>query len=96
MSINHGVISGNLVRNPAAFGNETPVALMTVASNRSADRADYIECKAIGKMAENLLQNVGQGSKVTFSYRLESSQFQDRETGQQRYVQEVVITKAEF
>lgn len=96
MSINSGVISGNLVRDPAVFGNETKVALMTVASNRNAEKADYIEVKAIGKLAENLIQNVGQGSKVTFQYRLESSQFPDRQSGEMRYTQEVVVYKAEF
>jgi single-stranded DNA-binding protein len=96
MSINHGVLSGNLVRDPVSVGRDTPIALMTVASNRNADRVDYIEFKAVGKMAETLLQNVGKGDKVTFSYRLESYQFKDQQTGQNQFRQEAVIQKAEF
>jgi single-stranded DNA-binding protein len=47
-------------------------------------------------MAETLLQNVGKGDKVTFSYRLESYQFKDQQTGQNQFRQEAVIQKAEF
>jgi single-stranded DNA-binding protein len=95
MSINFGVISGHLTRNPVAVGNETPIALMTVASNRNQEKADFIEVKAIGKIAETLLNNVQKGDKVTFSYRLESSQYPDQ-SGQMVYRQDVVISKAEF
>ena len=95
MSINHGVISGHLTRDPVSVGNQTPIALMTVASNRNKDRADFIQVKAIGATAEALLNNVEKGDKVTFSYRLESSQYQDQ-SGQTIYNQDVVIQKAEF
>lgn len=95
MSINTGFVSGNLVRDPKAFGNQTPVALMTVASNVNAERVNYVEVKAIGKLAETLLNNVGQGSKVTFEYRVESSSYEDG-AGQRVFKQELIIQKAEF
>jgi len=95
MSINHGVISGHLTRDPVSVGKNSPVALMTVASNRNQDRADFIQVKAIGKTAEALLNNVEKGDKVTFSYRLESSQYEDQ-SGQMVYRQDAVIQKAEF
>lgn len=79
----------------------TPVATFTLAiqrtfTNQNGERdADYINCVAWRKTAENTANFTRKGSRVSVSGRLQSRSYEDS-TGKRVYVTEVVAESVQF
>ena len=106
-NINQVNISGNLTRDPELrhTANNMPILCLGVAVNDSVknnatgeweDRANYIDCNLFGTRAEKVAQYLHKGMKVSIGGRLHFSQWQDRQTGQNRSKVEVSIDQIEF
>ena len=99
-SWNRVELIGNLTREPEM--RYTPsgaaVATFTVATNRSyvtegerKEETDFHRCVAWNKLAEICNQFMKKGTKVFVSGRLQNRQWEDAQTGQTRYMTEIVL-----
>lgn len=88
-------------------GSNTEVARFNLAVDRQLSKekrlelesqgnptADFINCKAWGKLAENITRYVGKGQKIAIAGRLETSNYE--KDGIRVYVTEVVVERAHF
>lgn len=88
-------------------GSNTAVARFNLAVDRQLSKekrldlesqnkptADFINCKAWGKLAENITSYVGKGQKIAIEGRLETSSYE--KDGTRVYVTEVVVERADF
>lgn len=80
--------------------NGKAVGNFTIASNRpfktnGQQEADFINCTAWGKQAENLATYMGKGSQVGITGRIQTRTFENRE-GQTVFVTEVVADQVAF
>lgn len=88
-------------------GSNTAVARFNLAVDRQVSKdkkqelesqnkptADFINCKAWGKLAENICNYVGKGQKIAVEGRLETSNYE--KDGTRVYVTEVVVERADF
>ena len=99
-SWNRVELIGNLTRDPEM--RYTPsgaaVATFSVATNRSyvtegerKEETDFHRCVAWNKLAEICNQFMKKGTKVFVSGRLQNRQWEDQQTGQTRYMTEIVL-----
>lgn len=101
-SLNKVMLIGNLTRDPELryTTSGTPVATFTVATNRNftdssgtqKETAEFTSVVAWAKLAEICSQLLAKGTKVYVEGRLQSSTWQDKETGKNQKRTEVVIT----
>ncbi|WP_058270809.1 single-stranded DNA-binding protein [Olsenella massiliensis] len=107
MSINRVNISGNLTRDGElrATAGGTSVLAFGVAVNDRArnqqtgnweDRPNFVDCVMFGARADALARYLTKGTKVAIEGKLRWSQWQDRQTGQNRSKLEVVVDEVEF
>ena len=107
MSINRVNISGNLTRDPELRATQggTSVLSFGVAVNdrrRNAqtgeweDVPNFVDCIVFGNRAEPLSRFLSKGVKVAIEGKLRFSQWQDKQTGQNRSKLEVVVDECEF
>lgn len=75
----------------------TAVTTFTLAVNRkfNRDEADFIDCVAWRKTAENMAQYVGKGALVAVEGRIQVRNYQDKE-GRKRWATEVVSDDVRF
>ena len=98
MNVWNGI--GRLARDPELKYTQAgkAVASFTVAVNRGFGKdkeADFINCVAWEKTAENLANYTAKGSQVGISGRLQVRNYENRE-GKKVYVTEVVANFVEF
>lgn len=101
--MNKVFLIGRLTRNPELryTGNNTPVATFSLAVNRpftnqSGEReADFINIVVWRKQAENVKNYLTQGSQVAIEGRIQVRNYDDQ-SGQKRYVTEVIADNVEF
>jgi single-strand DNA-binding protein len=101
-SLNKVILIGNLTRDPELryTSSGTPVATFTVATNRSftdsagtqKETAEFTNVVSWAKLAEICSQLLTKGTKVYVEGRLQTSSWDDKETGKQVRRTEVVIT----
>lgn len=107
MSINRVNISGNLTRDPelrATQGGITILRFGVAVNDRRKnnqtgeweDKPNYVDCKMFGRRAESLGRYLHKGMKVAIDGKLDFSQWQDRQTGQNRSRLEVIVDEIEF
>ena len=104
MKMNKVVLVGRLTRDPELryTPNGVAVANFTVAVNRpfknqqGEQEADFINCVAWRKAAENLAQYQQKGSLIAVAGSLESSTYVDKDTGKNRYSLEVRAEEIKF
>lgn len=107
MSINKVLLTGNLTREPGLRRTASGAAVldfgMAVNDRRKnqqtgewEDYPNYVDCTMFGARAEAVANYLGKGSKVAIEGKLRWSQWQDRQTGQNRSKLAVVVDEIEF
>ena len=101
--MNKAILVGRLTRDPELRNTNSGVAVVsfTVAVNRpftsnSGEReADFINCIAFNKQAENLSRYIKKGGLVGVEGRIQSRSYTAQD-GSKRYVTEVVCENVQF
>ncbi|KAA9238593.1 MULTISPECIES: single-stranded DNA-binding protein [Aerococcus] len=100
--INNVVLVGYMSRDPELKHTQSGKAFtyFTVACNRpktqdGQQQADFINCVAWNKNAENLCQYLGKGSKVGVEGRIQTRSYENQQ-GQKVYVTEVLANRITF
>ena len=76
--------------------NGTPVSRFTIAVNRiNKDEADFINCVAFGKTAENLANYMRKGNQIAVSGSIRTRNYENNE-GKRVYVTEVIANRVMF
>ena len=107
MSINRVNISGNLTRDPelrATQGGTSVLSFGVAVNDRRRnpqsgeweDVPNFVDCIVFGNRAEPLSRFLSKGAKVAIEGKLRFSQWQDKQTGQNRSKLEVVVDECEF
>lgn len=107
MSINKVVLTGNLTREPELRRTASGAAVLgfgiAVNDRRKnpqtgewEDVPNYFDCTMFGTRAESVSQYIGKGSKVAVEGKLRWSQWQDKQSGQNRSKVSVVVEEIEF
>ncbi|MET3195262.1 single-stranded DNA-binding protein [Bacillus sp. OAE603] len=102
MNINKVILNGRLTKEIVLrhTDNNNAVCTFTIASNRpqktnGESEADFIQCVAFKKNAENMSKFLRKGSKVCVVGRLTTRTYDDS-TGKKQYVTEVIVNEVEF
>src|SRR3989344_727747 len=99
-SWNRVELIGNLTRDPEMRYTPSGAAVVTfsIATNRSfvsdgekKEEADFHRCVAWNKLAEICQQLLKKGNRVFVSGRLQTRSWEDAQSGQTRYMTEVVL-----
>ncbi|XMB71807.1 single-stranded DNA-binding protein [Mycoplasmatota bacterium WC30] len=102
---NKVVLIGRLTKDPElryTSTNNLPVCSFTLAVNRpyqvqGNDRsADFINCTAWRKQAENIHKYVGKGSMVAVEGKIQTRDYMDEKINAKRYITEVVCDSVVF
>ena len=101
--MNKVILIGRLTRDPElrtiASGNATTsftIAVNRNFTNQNGEReADFINCVAWRKQAENVAKYCTKGSQVAVEGRIQTRNY-DAQDGTKRYVTEVVVENIEF
>ena len=102
--MNRVILLGRLARNPELKYTQAaePIAVcrFTVAVNRPSAKdgditADFINCIAFRKRAENINQYFCKGSRIAVQGRLQVSSYTDQQ-GNNRYSTDVIVDDFEF
>ena len=100
---NRVVLIGRLTKDPDLKYSESnlPVLRFTIAVNRTFTdqngqrQADFINCVAFRKQAENMTRFLGRGSQIAVEGRIQTRNYQGKE-GNTVYVTEVVAESVQF
>ena len=101
--MNKVFLIGRLVRDPELryTGTNIPVATFSIAVNRNfanaagEREADFINCVAWRKQAENIAKYCTKGSQVAVDGRIQTRNY-DAQDGTKRYVTEVIADNVTF
>jgi single stranded DNA-binding protein len=79
------VLTGNLVEDPKlSYAQELPIAKFRIASNYDNGKykhTNYVNIKAIGKQAENVVKYLTKGRQVSITGELQLTSGKDEQTG---------------
>lgn len=94
------ILSGRLVRDPEiVFNDDKTRAAFTIAVNKSTksreSNADFINCTAWGKLAENISKYTSKGCRVMAYGRIVGGTFQNS-NGESKYFMNVNVLSIEF
>jgi single-strand DNA-binding protein len=102
-SVNKVILVGNLGKDPEVkyTPSGTPVAKFSVATNESykdkggqwQERTEWHNIVAWQRLAEIVGEYVKKGSKVYIEGRLQTSSWDDKETGQKKYKTEIIANE---
>ena len=100
---NRVVLIGRLTKDPDLKYSESnlPVLRFTIAVNRTftgqngQKQADFINCVAFRKQAENMARFLGRGSQIAVEGRIQTRNYQGKD-GNTVYVTEVVAESIQF
>ena len=100
---NRVVLIGRLTKDPDLKYSESnlPVLRFTIAVNRiftdqnGQKQADFINCVAFRKQAENMARFLGRGSQIAVEGRIQTRNYQGKD-GNTVYVTEVVAESIQF
>ena len=101
--INRAILTGRLTKDPELRQSQSGVSVATfnLAVNRAfADKngergADFINCVAFKKQAENVSQYLNKGSLVGVDGRIQTRSYENKE-GRTVYVTEIVCDSVQF
>ena len=82
--MNHIVLLGRLVRDPDYRVGEKNVARFTLAVRRLANNAEFIDCTAFGKNADNINKYCKQGTQIAVQGSLHISKYTKKDGTQGR------------
>jgi len=104
--MNKVILMGRLTRDPemryvAAGAEQLCVTKYALAVDRRVRRegepdADFINCVAFGKAGEFSGKFFKKGMMVTVSGRLQISSYEDKQTGQKKWMTDVILEEQEF
>ena len=88
---------GRMVKDPDInVTSNTTVAKFTLAVNRfKKGEADFINCVAFGKTAENIANFVFKGNQIAVKGRIQTGSY-DAQDGTKRYTTDVVVEGFDF
>lgn len=91
---------GRLTQTPelkeSVNGNQYAWFTVAVPRKNNRDEADFIRCKAFGKLASALKQHCDKGRQLLLTGRLEVSVTIDQQTQQKRFFHTVIAHQVEF
>lgn len=108
--MNNTIISGRLIKDPELryLQGGQAVVRFTLAVDKELSRdkksqlesqgkptADFINCQAWGKMAENVAKFTGKGKRVLVQGRIQTGSYQDKD-GKTVYTTDIVANSVEF
>lgn len=91
--LNSAIIIGRLVKDPEMYGNDKPIAKMTVAVDDGygdKKRTDYIPVTAFGKTAEFCERNLTKGLLVAVDGKVRTGSYEKKD-GTRVYTFEIVV-----
>ncbi|QMS85390.1 single-stranded DNA-binding protein [Candidatus Xianfuyuplasma coldseepsis] len=102
--INRCVLVGRLTKDPELRYTSSNIAYtrFTIAVNRTFTgpngerEADFIQCIAWRKQAENVARFVHKGSLVGVEGRIQTGSYDDKETGIRKYTTDIVCDSVQF
>lgn len=95
--MNQVVLTGRLTKDPElreTTGGKS-VASFNLAVDKYGEGADFINCIAWGKSAENLCKYQSKGSQIALSGRIQTRTYDDAK-GNKQYITEIVADSIEF
>ncbi len=105
-SLNKVLLMGNFTRDPELryLPNNTAVVSFSLAVNEvykdkdgnKVERADFIDCEAFSKTAENIGKFFAKGRPIFIEGRLRLDQWDDKATGQKRSKIKVIAENFQF
>ncbi|EGT3613208.1 single-stranded DNA-binding protein [Clostridium perfringens] len=95
--MNITVLVGRLTSDPQVkLAGDTTVAKFTLAVNRfKKGEADFINCVAFGKTAENIANFFFKGNQIAIKGRIQTGSY-DAQDGTKRYTTDVVVEGFDF
>jgi single-strand DNA-binding protein len=103
MSINQIILTGRLTADPEMKYTQTGTAIttFTLAVDRPKRKdhdkeADFIRILAFNKTAELIAQYLQKGRQAGVVGRLQIRNYEDQQTGQKKYVSEVIANEVQF
>lgn len=96
--MNNVVLTGRLTRDPELRYSQSgmAVARYTLAVDRYRDEgADFVNCKAFGKVAEFAEKHLTKGKKICIAGHIETGSYTNK-NGEKVYTTEVVVEQHEF
>lgn len=104
MSYNRVILIGRLTKAPElryTNNSNLPVCSFTIAVNRpfsqnNERQADFINCQAWRKLAENINKYVSKGSLIAVEGKIQTRDYTDEKTNTKRYITEVVCDNVVF
>lgn len=99
--MNITTLLGRLTANPEIrqTPNGTSVCSFTLAVDRFVNnekKADFINCVAFNKNAENIAKFFKKGSMIAINGSIQTRQYQDKDTGKNRTAFEVLVDRFHF
>ncbi len=105
-SVNKVILIGHLGDDPifTQLQSGTGVAQFSIATNekwqsksgQSSEKTEWHSIVVWGKMAEHCARYLQKGSKAYVEGRLETKQWEDKQTGAKRYKTQIVATQVKF
>lgn len=95
--MNKVVLIGRMTKDAQlAYTSNTQKAVtkFTLAVDRINEGADFINCTAFGKQAENIEKFVKKGNRLAVSGRIQTGSYEKE--GQKIYTTDVIVENAEF
>ena len=102
-SVNRVILLGNVGKDPdmKSTGGGTLVANLTLATTDRQkdghgnwnDRTEWHNLKAFGKTAEIIRDYVTKGSKIFIEGKIQTSSWDDKQSGQKKYRTEVIVNE---
>lgn len=106
MYLNKAIICGNLTRDPEmkALPSGTKVTSFSVATNRvykdqegnKKEEVEFHNIKVFGKQAETSAQYLKKGQGVLIEGRIQTSSWEDKNSGEKKYRTEIVADAIQF
>lgn len=95
--MNITILIGRLTSDPQVkLAGDTTVAKFTLAVNRfKKGEADFINCVAFGKTAENIANFFFKGNQIAIKGRIQTGSY-DAQDGTKRYTTDVVVEGFDF
>ena len=97
--MNQVAIMGRFTRDPELRYSQSgkPVAKFTLAVNRYSDNeADFFDCTAFDKQAENISNSCQKGHRLLVWGRLQQDKWTDQQTQQQRTAVKIMVSSFDF
>ena len=103
--MNKAILMGRLTRDPELRYSQSadPIAILrfSIAVNKrmrndGGPEADFIDCVAFGKTGEFINQYFKKGNMIAVEGRIQTSSWDDKESGQKRYRTEVIVDQSYF